>query len=74
MENFEKDKEEEKLKSRKVKRMLALAVTGAVCVSALGACGSSSDSGKSESTESSDSGESSGGYGDLVMAWQSGPQ
>lgn len=69
MENFEKDKEEEELKSRKVKRMLALAVTGAVCVSALGACGSSSDSGKSESTESSDSGESSGGSGDLVMAW-----
>lgn len=53
------------MKSKKVKRLLALALTGAMCVGTLGACGSSSGSG-----DGSDSSSSSGsGSSDLVMAW-----
>ena len=53
------------MKSKNVKRMLALAAVGVLSISTLGACGGSgSDSGESSSESSSSSGCS-----DLVMAW-----
>ena len=53
------------MKSKNVKRMLALAAVGVLSISTLGACGGSgSDSGESSSESSSSSGSS-----DLVMAW-----
>lgn len=53
------------MKSKNVKRMLALAAVGVLSISTLGACGGSgSDSGESSSESSSSSGSS-----DLVMTW-----
>lgn len=51
------------MKSKKVKRILALAAIGALSISTLGACGGSG------SGDSSEGGSSSSSSSDLVMAW-----
>lgn len=68
------------MKSKKVKKLLALVLAGAMCISALTGCGGSSSSsgssGGSTSSTAPASGDSSapaassgGGSGNLVMAW-----
>lgn len=54
------------MKSKYVKRILALAAVGVLSISTLGACGGS---GSSNSGESSEESGSDGGSTDLVMAW-----